>query len=80
MKFDLFTYLTNQMRVKTTYDITHILQLFEIWLFVLHFMQLFIESNNFLLHFLIISQIVFSEFDEFTVFSGQIITLIFQLW
>lgn len=70
MQFDLFTDLTNKMRVETIQHVTHTFYLLETSLLLVQFLYLIIESYDFLFEFFVIGQVSLSKLYEIVCLSA----------
>jgi hypothetical protein len=79
VKLDLIGNFTYQVWVESFEDVRDVLHFFETALLAVEFFDLILESDDLLFHFLFFSEVGFSEFDKFVVFSGELIGLVFEL-
>ena len=72
--------LANQMGIESLQYIRDILHLLETALLTVKFFDFILQSDYFLFHFFLLTQVSLSELYKLAIFSGQLVCFIIELW
>ena len=80
MEFDFVGNLTYQMGIEPFKNVRYVFHFFETALLTVEFFYFVLQTDDLLIDFFFLSQVRLPELDKFTIFSGQLISFVFELW